>query len=164
MHFECLIRFRKSNQLLMWLKSYTTMPITKWFLPHWVIEVIAVAPCRAFTGHYIPTDTEWMLERPLDYYHKTSRSANLSGSSCMYLGVRKKYADIVFASHFLWEEIHNQPITASWHVGSGWEAHIQEESPPSCRYFFKRTWFMVVSLNSLLEISIALIRLQCQAY
>lgn len=47
MHYECFIRFRKSNQLVGWLKLHTGVPITKRCLPHWVMEMIAVAPCRA---------------------------------------------------------------------------------------------------------------------
>lgn len=47
MHFECLIRFGKSNRLIVWLKPHTGAPITKQCLPHWVMEVIAVAPRRA---------------------------------------------------------------------------------------------------------------------
>lgn len=56
-HFECLITFRKSNQLLVWLKPHTShlqYCITKRYsLPHWVMEMIALAPCMAFTEHYI---------------------------------------------------------------------------------------------------------------
>lgn len=113
MNFERLIKFQKSNQLPVWLKPHTTMSINKWCLPHWVMEVIAAAPCRPFTVHYIPTDTEWMLEKTPDYYRKTSRSANLSRPSCMYLGARKKYADIILASHFSWEGFHYGMLACS---------------------------------------------------
>lgn len=72
MHFECLIRF---TQFLVWLQPYTGEPITKRCLPHRVMEMISVVPCRAFTVHHIPTDTEWILKRVTDYDHTTSRSA-----------------------------------------------------------------------------------------
>ncbi len=46
---------------------------------------------QGITVHYIPTDTQWMLERTTDYDHTTSRGANLSRPSCLYLEARKLF-------------------------------------------------------------------------
>lgn len=78
MRSECIIRFKISNQLLGWLKPHTRVPITTQCLPHWVMEMIAVGPHRAFIIHYTPTDTGDGLKELQTMIKQTANSINFS--------------------------------------------------------------------------------------